>query len=114
MKTRNTIARTATALLLLASAAAIARGQHVKVWVSSNGGDRMTAKEDREFSTDKDASTIKADFSINKDVKYQRMEGFGASIMEAGLMTLNTLPAEKQEEVLKALFDPKDGAGFTA
>ncbi len=114
MKTRNTIARTATALLLLASAAAIARGQHVKVWVSSNGGDRMTAKEDREFSTAKDASTIKADFSINKDVKYQRMEGFGASIMEAGLMTLNTLPAEKQEEVLKALFDPKDGAGFTA
>jgi glucosylceramidase len=34
--------------------------------------------------------------------------------MEAGLMTLNTLQADKQEEVLRALFDPKDGAGFTA
>ena len=34
--------------------------------------------------------------------------------MEAGLITLNTLPAEKQEEVLRALFDAKEGAGFTA
>ena len=34
--------------------------------------------------------------------------------MEAGLMTLNTLPPEKQEDVLRALFDPKTGAGFTA
>ncbi len=34
--------------------------------------------------------------------------------MEAGLMTLNTLPADKQEDVLRALFDPKVGAGYTA
>jgi len=47
-------------------------------------------------------------------VKYQKIAGFGASIMEAGLMTLNTLPVDKQEEVLRALFDAKDGAGFTA
>jgi glucosylceramidase len=74
----------------------------------------MAAKDDREFGKGKDDSLGKADFSIHQEVKHQRMEGFGASIMEAGLMTLNTLPAEKQEEVLRALFDPKDGAGFTA
>jgi len=74
----------------------------------------MAAKDDREFGKGKDDSLGKADFSIHQEVKDQRMEGFGASIMEAGLMTLNTLPAEKQEEVLRALFDPKDGAGFTA
>jgi len=100
--------------MLFATVAAGARGQRVKVWVSSNGGDRMAAKEDREFGKDKGDHAAKANFSINGKVKYQRMEGFGASIMEAGLMTLNTLPAEKQEEVLRALFDPKDGAGFTA
>jgi len=110
---RNGIRRLAAALLLLAASGAIARGQRVKVWVSSNGGDRMAAKEDRQFG-DKDDHVVKADFSINKKVKHQRMEGFGASIMEAGLVTLNTLPAEKQEEVLRALFDPKEGAGFTA
>ena len=114
MKVRNRIGRTAAALLLLVALAAIAHGQQVKVWVSSNGGDRMAAKEDRQFGKHKDDSMVKADFSINKNVKYQRMEGFGASIMEAGLMTLNTLPAEKQEDVLRALFDSKEGAGFTA
>ena len=114
MEFRNTIGRAAAALLLLAALAATAHAQRVKVWVSSNGGDRMTAKDDREFRNAKDDSKSKADFSINPHVKYQQMQGFGASIMEAGLMTLNTLPADKQEEVLRALFDPNTGAGFTA
>lgn len=114
MKIRNRIGPTAAALLLLASLPAIARGQRVKVWVSSNAGDRMTPKDDREFRDAKAGSVAKPDFSIDTALKYQRMDGFGASIMEAGLMTLNTLPPEKQEDVLRALFDPKDGAGFTA
>jgi glucosylceramidase len=111
---RSRIGHTAAALLLFAALAASSRGQQVKVWVSSNGGDRMAAKEDREFVQASDAGRVKISFAIDKNVKYQRMEGFGASIMEAGLMTLNTLPPEKQDEVLRALFDPKEGAGFTA
>ncbi len=85
------IGRAVVAVLLVAALGAGARGQRVKVWVSSGGGDRMAAKEDREFGKGKDDGAAKADFSINKisinkQVKYQRMEGFGASIMEAGLM----------------------------
>src|SRR5262249_34183919 len=53
-------------------------------------------------------------FSINDSTKYQTMMGFGASFMEAGLITLNTLPPEKQQDVLRALFDPATGAGYTA
>jgi glucosylceramidase len=34
--------------------------------------------------------------------------------MEAGIITLNTLPPDKQEEVLRALFDVQQGAGYTA
>ena len=85
--------------------------QKVKVWVSSNGGERMSAKEDREFGA-AGGDAAKATFSINGAVKHQRMDGFGASIMEAGLMTLNTLPAEKQEEVLRSLFDREGGRGI--
>jgi glucosylceramidase len=110
---RSIIPRTAAALFFLA-ASTIAHAQQVKVWVSSNSGDRMSAKADLEFKTGNAAGPAKPDFSINRDAKLQRMDGFGASIMEAGLITLNTLPPEKQEEVLRALFDPKDGAGFTA
>jgi glucosylceramidase len=87
-------------------------GQTVKLHVSSKAGDRISAKPDAQFSEAKAAPG--ATFAIDDSVKLQKMDGFGASIMEAGLMTLNTLPAEKQEEVLRALFDPKEGAGYTA
>src|SRR5882724_5370134 len=113
--------------------ASAALAQTVKVHVSSNGGDRLAAKPDAQFSESEDAGGARSQvdghgkvrgnaqvdpqvntFQVNDAARYQKMDGFGASIMEAGLMTLNTLPADKQEEVLRALFDAKDGAGFTA
>jgi glucosylceramidase len=114
MRIQTKIARTATVLFFLATIATITRGQHVKVWVSSNAGDRLTAKADREFTNENSATSPKPDFTILKSTTLQRIDGFGASIMEAGLMTLNTLPPEKQEDVLRSLFDPNTGAGFTA
>lgn len=93
-----------------------ARAQTAKVVVSSKAGDRLTAKPDLKFSdavpSAKSRST--ATFEINDAVKFQKIDGFGASLMEAGIITLNTLPPDKQEEVLRALFDANDGAGFTA
>jgi len=86
--------------------------QTVKVRVSSKAGDRLTLKADLQFTDTK--PTGGATFQIKDDVKYQKMDGFGASIMEAGMTTLNTLPADKQEQVLRALFDPQVGAGFSA
>jgi glucosylceramidase len=88
------------------------RAQTAKIYVSSKAGDRLTPKPNAQFADAKAADGVT--FQINDAVKHQKMAGFGASIMEAGLMTLNTLPPDKQEEVLKALFDPKDGAGYTA
>ncbi len=84
----------------------------MKLYVSSTQGDRLSSKPDAKFGDGK--PPVEASFRINDATRYQTIHGFGASIMEAGLMTLNTLPAEKQEDVLRALFDPKSGAGFTA
>src|SRR5262245_9939262 len=115
MRVRNWLGRSALCTLLLVCVAGPARGQKVKVFVSSNGGDRLTAKPDLHFeAADVPSVRVDATFRINTSMKHQTMHGFGASIMEAGLMTLNTLPAEKQEEVLRALFDPIQGAGYTA
>lgn len=86
--------------------------QMVKVYVSSRAGDRLSAKADLQFADAKPASSMT--FQINDSVKYQKIDGFGASLMEAGIITLNTLPADKQEEVLRSLFDPREGAGFSA
>ena len=86
--------------------------QTVKIYVSSKAGDRLSAKPDLQFSETK--ASAGNTFEINDAAEYQKIDGFGASIMEAGLITLNTLPAEKQEAVLRSLFDVKEGAGYTA
>jgi len=79
--------------------------------VSSKAGDRLAVKPDVQFGDSKPAGIT---FEIDDTKKFQKIDGFGASIMEAGIMTLNTLSPGKQEEVLRSLFDPKDGAGYTA
>jgi glucosylceramidase len=109
---RNLTKSCVLALVCLFLLAALAPAQTAKLYVSSKAGDRLAAKPDAKFSDAKPAEA--AVFEINDAMKYQKMDGFGASIMEAGLMTLNSLPADKQEEVLRALFDPKTGAGYTA
>jgi glucosylceramidase len=86
--------------------------QTVKVHVSSKAGDRLTPRADLQFADIKPDGGLT--FRIDDSKKYQTIDGFGASIMEAGIITLNTLPADKQEEVLRSLFDPNKGAGFTA
>jgi len=88
------------------------KAQTAMLHVSSKAGARMSPKPDAQFSDGTASGGIT--FQINDSMRYQTIAGFGASIMEAGLMTLNTLPADKQEEVLQALFDPKEGAGYTA
>lgn len=110
MKMRPSVCIFSGLLLFLCAGALYA--QTVKVHVSSKAGDRLAAKPDLQFAGGKAATG--ATFRISDSVKYQKIHGFGASIMEAGLMTLNTLPADKQEDVLRALFDPKNGAGYTA
>ena len=93
-----------------------AGAQTAKVVVSSLAGDRLSVKPDLKFSVAVPSAKTRrtVTFEINDAVKFQKIDGFGASLMEAGIITLNTLPYDKQEEVLRALFDAKNGAGFTA
>jgi glucosylceramidase len=53
-------------------------------------------------------------FQLDESVVHQEIAGFGASFLEAGMICLNSLDSQQQESVLRALFDPKDGAGFSA
>src|SRR6266550_7425062 len=87
-------------------------GQTAEVYVSSKSGDRLARKPDVTFQ--QDGATRGAAFEVNDSVKYQKMDGFGASLLEAGIIVLNSLPPDQQEAVLRSLFDPKEGAGFSA
>jgi glucosylceramidase len=82
------------------------------VHVTSQAGDRIAPKATIQFVPA--ASAGQAAFRIDDGVRYQHMDGFGATFLEAGLMCLNTLPKAEQDAVLGALFDPVKGAGFSA
>ena len=96
--------------LLMSCAAAVA--QDVRRFVSSKAGDRISPKPVLQFAPGGDSATV--NFAIDENVRYQKMDGFGASFLEAGLICLNRLPPAKRESVLRALFDPDTGAGFSA
>jgi Glycosyl hydrolase family 30 TIM-barrel domain len=90
--------------------------QEVQIIVSSDEGDRLTAKPPARFqaAARPQGQSQSTTFEIRDGVRYQTMDGFGASFLEAGLICINDLPPAEQEEVLRALFDPKSGAGFSA
>ncbi len=89
----------------------LAFAQEVKVVTSSKAGDRFAPKPTTRFLT---SSGTKSQFQITETVHHQTVAGFGASFLEAGMVCINSLPEDGQEKVLRALFDPVNGVGFSA
>ena len=91
--------------------AAVLGARQATVHVTSRAGDRIAVKTPVQLVPA--ASAAHAKFRIDEAARRQRMDGFGATFLEAGMMCLNTLPAAGQDAVLRALFDPAEGAGFS-
>lgn len=108
-KSRGNLGTILVICLLATSTSTVA--QDVQRFVSSKAGDRITPQPILSFGQDRDPSI--ATIEIDDNVTYQKIDGFGASFLEAGLICLNSLPPSERESVLRALFDPKKGAGFS-
>ena len=50
---------------------------------------------------------------IDPSAKFQTMAGIGAAFSEIGALAFAGLPRDRQKELLKNLFDAKEGAGFS-
>jgi glucosylceramidase len=104
-----------TIAVVLTTLAAVAvlpdRAQEVRCYVSSREGARLAAGPNLSFSP---ATGNQAGFQIDDSKSFQTIIGFGASFLEAGMVCLNSLPQADQEKVLQRLFDPVEGAGFSA
>lgn len=74
---------------------------------SKNTNDRLTEKEFKKI----DSGEIK--IKINPEKKYQTMLGIGGAFTEAASTTIDKLSKDKQEEILKAYFDKKEGIGYS-
>ena len=81
------------------------------VYSSSEDGDRLTRQPDISFTANKESELPL--ITINEDSVFQKIDGFGASFNEAGMICLNSLDTTSKENVLQALFSPGSGAGFT-
>lgn len=88
------------------------RDVSVSVYSSSLSGDRLARKDDILFSkaSGGDGEVI----LIDENTRYQKIEGFGATFNEAGMICLNSLQPVSRDSVLSALFDPQNGAGYSA
>lgn len=99
-------------ILLVCVCVTSAFGQEVEIYVSSPAGDRLTPKPPVRFVPQEKAD--RPLFRIMTGDMFQRMDGFGASFEEAGMICLNGLSPTKQADVLRSLFDAQRGAGFSA
>jgi glucosylceramidase len=105
----GTIAAVVLAVLTLSTIVGAGERQ-VRAVVSCKSGLRLAPSEVALRPEASSGST----FEIDERVRHQTIAGFGASFLESGLICLNSLPADGQEQVLRALFDPEQGAGFSA
>lgn len=86
--------------------------QSVDVYTTSAAGARLEPGKVRQFETPRrEAGGV---ISIGSVEAGQPIIGFGAGFSEAGLMSINALPADKQETLLTALFSKDQGIGLTA
>jgi glucosylceramidase len=86
--------------------------QQISVFVTSKAGDRLASKPTLHFHSA--VHNLKTAIWIDDSMTYQKIDGFGASFLEAGAICLHSLDPAAQETVLQALFDARKGAGFSA
>ena len=88
-----------------------AKEPEVTVYSSSQDGDRLTKLTGTSFTANMESKLPVIE--IDTASRYQRIDGFGATFNEAGMMCLNSLNAESKDSVLRNLFDPEAGSGYT-
>jgi len=101
-----------SAIVVLSLCAGSLTATDVIVHLSSKAGDRIAPKG--RIQLQPAASAGSATFRIDDKTSLQRMDGFGATFLEAGMMCLRNLDKLQQDALLAALFDSAKGAGFSA
>jgi len=49
---------------------------------------------------------------VDSSETFQQIIGFGGALTEAATLNIMSLPEEKQEQIIKAYFDPQEGLGY--
>ncbi|WP_281884626.1 carbohydrate-binding protein [Paenibacillus sp. YYML68] len=92
---------------------ASAAGERVSVWLTTGDKNKLLSSE-ADLTFGPDPTPLEYTINIDENVTYQQMDGFGASMTDSSAWVLfHALDESKRVEVMKQLFDPVDGAGFS-
>ncbi len=72
--------------------------------------DRLTEKGKFNLVKNKSKGIV---LSINENVGYQKIIGFGGAFTEAAAYTFYNLNSAKREEIIRSYFDPQTGIGYS-
>lgn len=98
----------------LAQTNAPASEPHAEVYVTARDtGQRLSRTNDVEFMDNVPAEEPPKTVFLDPSKTFQTILGIGGALTDAAAETFYKLPADKQEEVLRAYFDPVAGIGYT-
>jgi glucosylceramidase len=109
MKTGNLL----TVVFCLLFLPLVVKGRNVQVYyVSFKSTDKIEGNPVKVYPQDSVSTSIKEKIIIFPQINYQTISGIGGCFNENGGEALLSLPKEKQQEILRNLFDEKSGCGF--
>ena len=114
---KKTVAKVLILCSLFISNTAFA--QRITVVTTSAAGDRLTVKDNLSFLLNsvpsKDPMLVLEpnEILVHPQLKFQQIDGFGASFLEAGMICANSLEMKEKQMLFQSLFDTIQGAGFS-
>ena len=90
------------------------KGKQIEVYTTASNTDlRLTKTENLQFTAARQPLESEISIFINPNKTFQKLLGIGGAITDASAEVFAKLPEEKQQEFLKAYYDPVDGIGYS-
>ena len=80
---------------------------------TSNTTDRLQITDTKKFEKLNQPFEYEVSVFVNPSKKFQSFIGIGVAITDASAEVFAKLPTEKQNEILKAYYDPSEGIGYS-
>ncbi len=107
----------ASSLAFMAAPAEAAGGNpktHVEIYLTARDtGQRLARAEDGELVDTSPVGEKEEYIFVDPAKTFQTVLGIGGALTDAAAETFYKLPAAKQQEILRAYFDPQTGIGYT-
>ena len=90
------------------------KGSSVSIYTTASGTKlRLTKTGEAKYSPAGQPTESEVAIFVNPRHTFQELLGIGGAITDSSAVVFSKLPMDKQEELLKAYYDPVDGIGYT-